>query len=129
MLFRSNHAVNNDADVTEEAYEIDNNDNEVIDEMTDEEIMEDLKKSPNIEFIDGKPYSKTFRHYMQVGIPTKRVADIQNKIDRSPLSMPLGNKKAFEHWKNNPEDRNIFYKYGTTSYREGSEDQLSEEEE
>lgn len=103
-------------------------DTDIVDEMTEEELMERYRNDPEIEFINGEPYSKSIIGSLHGGPPTKKEEEIRNKINRSPLSMPLGNKKALEHWKNHPEDRDILYKYGTTSYREEFEDQVTEEE-
>lgn len=113
---------------TQESAEIEVNDDEaIIDEMTEEELMERYKKDPDIEFIEGKPYSKNFLGSLRGGPPTKKQEEFSDKIDKSVLSRPLFNKKAAEYWKNHPEERDIEAKYGTTGYKEQVEDELEEE--
>ena len=95
--------------------------------MTDAELMERYKKDPDIEFIDGKPYSKNLLGSIRGGPPTKKQEELGDKVDKSVLSRPLFNKKAAEYWKNHPEERDIGTKYGTTGYKEQVEDELEEE--
>ena len=121
---------NNDSsntNVNQETAEIEVDDDEdIVDEMTDEELLERHKQDPDVEIIDGKAYSKNYLSSLRGGPPTKKEEEVWDKVNKSVLSRPLGNKKALEHWKKHPEDRDIGAKYGTTSYHEQVEDEEDE---